>query len=531
MSNDAVSFEDEAYFAAIAAEPKMVMDEVGADIEEHGHVPVTAETATQDPFTTKGCLANALDEALEGEPNDDAIDADGAKEDGGLVGYYGKDSKLLNPTNDFRDETKGDVEGTTDTPQNVLHPEDTDEETTNREPTIQQDKAVMVKDSLAEALDSITMDSKDPTPDYTGYTEENASAIKYKAPDVPESLGGDPDKPDENGLVYVTATFTVDPDKYVSNNYKPKPNGNTDIKNAAKAGKGGKVSVSPMKGEQGQTEETIEETEDIEADEPTAKQEEQAAEVADKELKKQEQQKKTNGEDIVEENLAEEVVIKDNTNTKGKSSADKEAQDEAPEKVVLDYATYIDGSSFCCFDEVAGIDYTKIAMDAGVKKPVTRANCQTTFSQCRAENPLFCRFHGPKLLEADIKTQLKAAVGSGCVVSVTKDKGAKDNKFKFRLTVGCPPSKKKMVEKMIHMFLTQNPGISSPNEEWNLAGKHKQTQEFEMDVLQADKPPKKTTSDKSWEGQALADTKKAKKEGKKQAVVGDTPAALEKQDR
>ena len=176
-----------------------------------------------------------------------------------------------------------------------------------------------------------------------------------------------------------------------------------------------------------------------------------------------------------------------------------------------------------------GIDYTKIAMDAGVKKPVTRANCQTTFAQCRAQNPLFCRFHGPKLLEADIKTQLKAAVGSGCVVSVTKDKGAKDNKFKFRLTVGCPPSKKKMVEKMIHMFLTQNPGISSPNEEWNLAGEHKQTQEFEMDVLQADKPPKKSMSDKSWEGQALADTKKAKKLGKKQAVVGDTPAALEKQ--
>ena len=32
-----ISVQDEAYLATIAAEPKMTMDEVGADIDEHGH--------------------------------------------------------------------------------------------------------------------------------------------------------------------------------------------------------------------------------------------------------------------------------------------------------------------------------------------------------------------------------------------------------------------------------------------------------------------------------------------------------------
>ena len=280
MSSDKeISFEDEAYMTAIA-EPKMVMDEVGADIDEHGHVAVTAETATQDPFTARGCLSNALDEAIE-EVNDDAIDADGKNEDGGLVGYNGKDSKLQNPVKDFRDETSGEVEGTTDTPQNLLHPEDTqspDEPKDGKEPTIQMDKAVTVKDSLSEALDSIAMDSKDPTLDYTNYSEENASDIRYKTPRIPESLGGDSDEPDENGLVYITCDFTVDPNKYVSINYKPKTQ---DIKNAAKAGK--KPQAKAQVGSNNET--TPEEESELSDlgspnDEPTAKQEEQAAKEA-----------------------------------------------------------------------------------------------------------------------------------------------------------------------------------------------------------------------------------------------------------
>ena len=59
MTNDTESTNDEMYMA------KMTMDEVGADIEAHGHVSVTDENRTQDPFTNKGALANALDEALD----------------------------------------------------------------------------------------------------------------------------------------------------------------------------------------------------------------------------------------------------------------------------------------------------------------------------------------------------------------------------------------------------------------------------------------------------------------------------------
>ena len=510
------SVEDEAYLATIAAEPKMTMDEVGADIEEHGHVPVTPETATQDPFTAKGSLSYALDEALSADTDLEKTIMTRDKNDH-------LDSHLTNPTDDFRDETKGEVEGTTSTPQGLIQPVESNKVGEGLEPTIQQDKAVQVKDSLAEALDAITMDGaeeieaklpigKDPEPDLSKYNEEEASHIPLKAPKIPPSLGGAEDTPDANGLVYVSATFTVDPDKYVSNNYRPTsigkmPDAVAELKKASGA----------MKNQAANPEEeaalsdlgTPEAKESAASpDEPTPQQEEAAAKDADKEQKEE-----------IEEDVKEEAASAIPTTKKD----DKSAQDEAPEKEVLDYATFIDGSSFICYDEVADIDYSKIAMDAGPKKAPTRANCQTTFAQCRAKNPLFCRFHGPKLLEADIKTAIKATVGPGCVVQVTKDKNSK-NKFTFRLTVGCPPSKKKMVEKMVHMYLTQNPGITSSTEDWNLVGKHKQTQEFEMDILQADKPPKKDTK----ADQMLSNTKKAIKEHKKQDVVGETVPGLEK---
>ena len=176
MSNTAdFSVEDEHYLAAVLGEPKMTMDEVGADIDEHGHIPVTPETATQDPFSTKGSLANALDE-LEGE-----------------------------------------IEGTTDTPQSGLIEPDADGIPPN-EPMIQQDSAVSVKDSLSDALDAIVMDANP-----SDYTEEKDPMPRAKAPNLPTSLGGDDDKPDENGLVYFTVTFTVDPAKYISTNYRPLP--------------------------------------------------------------------------------------------------------------------------------------------------------------------------------------------------------------------------------------------------------------------------------------------------------------------
>lgn len=464
------SVEDKDYQNTIAAEPKMTMDEVGADIDSHGHVSVTPETATLAPFSQKGSLANALDEAIS------------------------------NPSDDFRDETKGELEGVTTTSQSGLSQEDTDEEEEQIEPMVQQDKAVEVKGYLAEALDAITMDGaeeieakppkgKDPEPDYSDYTEETASHIRYKVPNLPKSLGGSEDKPDSNGLVYVTRTFIVDPEKYVSNNYRPSNLGK--IPDAASILK---KKSGLLKKDQVTTEEEEEEI-DVDRDEK----------VADI---------KTEQVDTIPINQKD----------------DKKAQDELQENIALDYATFIDGSSFICYDEIAEIDYSKIAMDAGLKKAPTRANCQTTFAQCRAANPLYCRFHGPKLLEADIKTQIKAGVGSGCTVSVTKDKNSK-NKFAFRLTVGCPPSKKEKVEYFINMYMTQQPGISSSQEAMKdispNGDKGLMTQEFEMDILQADKPPKTGKND-TLQKVAVYKTEDYKAKGMKQPVVGTTPSKIEK---
>lgn len=468
MSNTVdFSVEDEHYLAAVLGEPKMTMDEVGADIDEHGHIPVTPETATQDPFSTKGSLANALDE-LEGE-----------------------------------------IEGTTDTPQSGLIEPDADGIPPN-EPMIQQDSAVSVKDSLSDALDAIVMDANP-----SDYTEEKDPMPRAKAPNLPTSLGGDEDKPDENGLVYITRTFTVDPNRYISNNYRPNPaQANINpIKPLAKA------TVNPQEEAELSDLGTPEARESAqESDEPTATEEAAAAQEANNEEQKE--------EEVVEVKETEDVIPAE---SKGKKSA-KSAQDEAiepQEKVALDYATFIDGSSFLCFDEISDIDYTKIAMDAGPRKKVTRENCQTTFAQCRAQNPLFCRFHGPKLLEADIKTQIRAYLGAGCVVSVTKDKSSK-NKFTFRLTVGCPPHLKDKVEQLIDMYMTQQPGISSAeNGMTDISGDDKKnvlTQEFDMDILKADEPPKPA----SLGQKALYRTQEAERKGKVMPVVGDTPSQIEK---
>ena len=522
-----ISVEDEAYLAAIAAEPKMTMDEVGADIDEHGHVPVTPETATKPPSddSTKDALYHALDGSITADRdfNDDIPFTRDQRND--------QDARLSDPTDDFRDETKGDVEGTTDTPQNLLHKfpsnkvnGDLDEDL---KPTMQQDSAVQVKDSLAEALDAIAMDTIEgdhPTENkemMEKYSEENASVVPQKVPDVPESLGGDKYKTDGNGLCYITAVFTVDPTKYISPNYRPaQQSGN--IKNAAKIKKGkAKLMGMPMggggEGDGGFAESAKKQAKEsaMEPDEPTAKEEQAAAKEADKQQEIVEEKIEEKGNEQVEETKVEKV--------------ERKAEDEAPEKVVLDYATFIDGSSFMCFDEIAEIDYTKIAMDAGPKKKVTRENCETTFDQCRAQNPLFCRFHGPKLLEKDIKTAIKAACGPGCTVSVTRDKGA--NKFTFRLTVGCPPAKRDMVEKIVDMYMTQQPGITSAQTEMKKieekGGVEALTQEFEMDILKADEPPKKDKTD-NLASVAIDLTKEYKDAGKKMPVVKETPNKIVK---
>lgn len=315
-----------------------------------------------------------------------------------------------------------------------------------------------VKTTLLGALEAVeTMDEEVETPtDKDEETHQNWEKEQRSRmmPNIPNSLGGD-EHVDDNGLVYLEYTFTVDPSKYKSSNYMPINNteGN-DTQNR------GKVTEES----QGEHNEEIE----VSVDEKTA-------------------------------------------------------ADAYPDKAVLDYASFIDGSSFICFDEWKSVDYSKIAMDAGAKKAPTRTTCKTTFSQCRAENPLFCRFHGPKLLEKDIKTNIVASLGKGCVVSVTKDKGQK-NPLTFRLTIGCPPAKKKMVQDYIHKFFSFTPGLSL-KEDYKDVGGDKMSTEFDMDILKADQPPKKTESKAQaaqWE------TEKAKAAGKKMAVVGETPPKVEK---
>ena len=443
--------EDDLYLA------KLTTDEVGEP--------------TQDPFTAKGQLANALDEAVFNP--DDPVPGENLPEE-----------------KDPRGETDGELEGI-------------EQGNTPDTPTMDT-KPKSAKDSLAEAFDSVfSMDErvedqkpmivppqydgrKRPGDDDDNENQENEIGDadtpadntdrmwlkkKYESvkPELPPSLGGKP-KTDENGLTYLEYTFTVDPEKYESNNYHPIPEG-ADAKQAGT--------------------ETLLKKKDLEERARRAEKPEESEEIEVAEVQ------------------------------------EKETTDEAPEKVVLDYASYIDGSSFMCFDEVEGIDYTQIAMDASPKKAVPKPNCKTTFAQCRAKNPLYCRFHGPKLLEKDIKQALTALLGkNNCVISVTKDKDA-PTPMTFRLTVGCTPAMKDKVEDMVHKFLTQNPGIKS-KEDWKDLGYDKgkimETEEFEMDVLQADKPPKSS----DWALQAKYDTEKAKAAGKKQAVVGETPSKIEK---
>lgn len=391
--------EDDIYLA------KMTMDEVGADIEEHGHVAVTRENRTQDPFSAQGSLSEALESVI-------AMDA------------------------------------VTEVP------EEADEEAHQKWMHQEIEKAV---------------------------------------PTIPEAIeeGG---KPDSNGLIYLDYTFTVDPEKYNSPNYQP-------IADAGKMGNGAAKAIKDPN-EQAANDKV---DEDVSVAETIVEAGGEPSKDAEKEAAKEANEDEKDIESI------------------GKPIEEKKAEDEAAEKVVLDYATYIDGSSFICFDEDTGVDYAKIAMDAGPKKPVTRQTCKTTFAQCRAKNPLFCRFHGPKLLEKDIKSAISAALGKGCVVSVTKDKGQK-NPLTFRLTIGCPPAMKKDVEKIVHMFMTQNPGISSP-EEYKDLGNGKQTTEFDMDILKADEPPKKN----DLKGQAAQwKTKQAKESGKTMPVIGETPPGIEK---
>lgn len=548
---------DDAYISLMS---KPTNDEVGADIETYGHVTVTPENITQDPFTQKGSLSNALDDLIEAQgeiQNQATIDnpPDSGDQVIHLPNLHDKSATELTEANADADEKM-----------------------------VGEDEGDSAKSVLSSVFDE--MFAMDGTGDNQDEDDEEELIYKdwekktWTVPDLPTTLD-DKDKPDANGLVYITRTFTVDPEKYLSTNYRP-----------IAAPKKNLIQQKTVGGDIVTKEEvTMEEESSPDAkfsaasdDEPSDRQEQEAAKEADKidiPVKDEAPAKDTNDKSVSYDHSVGRWVAFPNARMSGRvreivgepqddgdgrvlcpchshdlnddsrfstlifdlarvpSFSTKEEAESylkevegkrvkeftkqvEDESVVLDYATYIDGSSFCCCDEVSGIDYSKIALDAGPKKKVTRENCETTFAQCRAKNPLFCRFHGPKLLEADIKTAIRSVVGAGVFVNVTKDKDAKD-KFTFRLTVGCTPAQKPMVEKQIHEYMTNNPGIKS-KEDWKDVGKHKQSQEFEMDILRADKPPMRGDNK---ETQAVANTKRAIKADKMMAQVETTPEAIE----
>lgn len=460
IKQNAESIEDELYLA------KLAMDEVEEDVGLEEGTVVEDGLVQQNDTTTKETLAQALDEALDySNPNYDPTD---------------KEAK-----------TKEEESVEAERSDKVFAPGDAT-----------MDKAP----SAATVQDADVSDDGDSDEELHRTWEKQE--LKKAVPELPQSLGG-AEKTDGNGLVYLDYTFTIDPSKYRSPNYQPIADaGAVDVRLIGGFPRITKEDLFESEGSDN-VDEVEAASETIER-EPSAEEEQSAAQDANEEQKEQ-------------ESLGKPI------------EGDKDAEDENPEQVVLDYATFIDGSSFMCCDEIDGIDYSQIAMDAGVKKPATRQTCKTTFAQCRAKNPLYCRFHGPKLLEKDIKTAISASLGNGCVVSVTKDKGQK-NPLTFRLTVGCAPSMKEKVSQFIKKYMSSIPGVSSP-EEFKDIDKKTLTAEFGLDVMKADEPPKGDGGKSQTE--KLADKKnvspafkkifgKKKAEPEEMPVVGATPAKIEK---
>lgn len=556
MPTDTTSPYDDNYLA------KFTADEVGADIETHGHVAVTPETATQDPFTQKGSLANALDGLLESSEADTLPEAI-------------TQTHTVNHNPELREVATGELTGETEGVE------------MGESKMVGEDEAVSVKDSLAAAFDeAFAMDGVEGGELSEADEQAHEEWLKksLKAPELPKSLK-DKEKPDGNGLVYITRTFKLDPTKYISPNYRPIA---ATPKVIQQPTVGGDVVLKE--------EMTLEEKSSPDAkisanspDEPSKSQETNAAKEAEK-IQAGKGKEEISVEETVKDKTAQDEEVShdysvgrwvafpnvrmsgrvrkitgkpesncngryaypcespdlDNSNhfknlylslygvrsfatrkeaeefleSKSKSLDDsqKKVEDGGDESIVFDYAEFIDGSSFCCFDEESGIDYTKITMDAGPRKKVTRENCETTFAQCRAKNPLFCRFHGPKLLEKDIQRTVRAFVGLNVIVSVTKDKDAKDP-MTFRLTVGCAPVQKKKVEMALDNWLNDCPGITRKGSNLDTIDDRHYTQELNMDILRADQPPRKDTH----ASQAEFDRDNSKKYNLTMPVVGETP--------
>lgn len=120
------------------------------------------------------------------------------------------------------------------------------------------------------------------------------------------------------------------------------------------------------------------------------------------------------------------------------------------------------------------------------RRAPTRETVETDITQCRAANPLFCRFHGPKLIEADIKKSLRLSGLAGCRVAVTRD-AASNNPRAFKLTVACRPEQRRQAEEAIDAFLRE-PGVTPTGERAYENGKL--SNYYEMDLERVDRPPR-----------------------------------------
>lgn len=99
----------------------------------------------------------------------------------------------------------------------------------------------------------------------------------------------------------------------------------------------------------------------------------------------------------------------------------------------------------------------KVAEDAlppPAENAVTHASaqCKATFEECKAKNPYACKYHGQKLMEADLYALLAQNGAKTAKVELTEEKGVKGS---FNAVVTCidTPAEKKAAAKAIKAFL------------------------------------------------------------------------------
>lgn len=138
-----------------------------------------------------------------------------------------------------------------------------------------------------------------------------------------------------------------------------------------------------------------------------------------------------------------------------------------------------------------------LAFDAGIKKAPTaqsivdKKHVDTPISQCKAKNPFYCRYHGPKLIETEIKYQLSVLRKDASSVQVLRDTSSK-SPTTFKVVIGCSPKARKTIEEWLQDKWLKQPGITPLSTSWQ-AGKSRggtYSQYYEIDEMRADKAPK-----------------------------------------